>query len=243
MHERLQARLAGVGRGVLTALAMTMTAANAGSPQAEAAPITRAAVQGTTLAGWTEQWWRWAAARPIAPYMDPDGRLCDMDQDGPVWFLAGTNGRFQPRRECVVPEGKHLLLPIINMVIFASPGRRECTALQARAAVNNEHLLSAVVLLDGQPLGDMRAHRVSSNGCFRLDPEDDTSALAAADGYWLMLTPLPRGRHTLSVGANYGAPDGKAYSTMKQTFEYVLHVGGRSQMVQVERVQPVRAAP
>ena len=40
-----------------------------------------------------------------------------------------------------------------------------------------------------------------------------------------MLKPLPRGRHTLSVGANYDASK-QGYGAMHQSFEYVLDVGG-----------------
>jgi hypothetical protein len=42
-----------------------------------------------------------------------------------------------------------------------------------------------------------------------------------------MLKPLSRGHHTLSVGANYGAPE-QAYGNMAQSFEYELDVGGRT---------------
>lgn len=191
---------------------------------------------------WTARWWRWADAQPVAPYLDPDGRLCERGQDGPVWYLAGTNGRFQPDRVCDVPEGKHLLLPIINMVSYQLDPDLPCAQMQAGAAVNNDHLVSAVVLLDGQPLGDMRLHRVKSPGCFRLGPHDATSRLAAADGYWLMIKPLSRGRHTIQVGANYGAPDTESYGHMQQTFEYVLHVGTRTQVTQAGPVPGAVAA-
>lgn len=192
-----------------------------------AGEVVRTAVAGRGLGAWTAQWWRWAGAQPLAPYLDPDGTWCMSGQEGPVWFLAGTDGSFSPRRECVVPEGKYLLVPVINMIHFARSGAdTRCTELQQRAAVNNDRLASAVVLLDGVSLGDMRRHRVRSDGCFRMDEEDSGSRLAAADGYWLMLAPLPRGRHTLVVGANYSAGE-QAYGEMNQRFEYVLHVGGR----------------
>ncbi|TGV31535.1 hypothetical protein EN785_35430, partial [Mesorhizobium sp. M8A.F.Ca.ET.142.01.1.1] len=122
-----------------------------------------------------------------------------------------------PHRECVVPADKYLLLPIINMAHYQMDEGVSCKELQAGAAVNNDYLISAVVLLDGQPLGDMRRHRVRSEGCFRMDADDEHSRLAAADGYWVMLKPLPPGRHTLSVGANYGVPEGGAYSRMRQS--------------------------
>ena len=199
-------------------------------------PWTDGPVAGVPLGDWTAQWWRWAQNAAIAPYRDPDGRLCDMGQSGPVWFLAGTDGTIEPTRRCVVPEGKYLLLPVINMVYWQRTDVRKrmpCAELQRGSAVNNDRLVSAVVVLDGKPLGDMRLHRVRSDGCFAFDPEDASSPLAAADGYWLMLKPLSRGHHTISVGANYGAPD-QAYGGMVQNFEYELDVGGRELLGMVE---------
>lgn len=183
-------------------------------------------IEGRSLGDWTAQWWRWALAREIAPYRDRDGRLCALGQEGPVWFLAGTDGRFVAKRECAIPEGKHVLVPIINMIYWRPRGSdASCHELQASAAVNNDRLVSAVALLDGQPLGDLRSHRVRSDKCFRLDPDDPQSRIGAADGYWLMLKPLPRGRHVLSIGANYAAAD-EAFGGMHQNFEYVLDIGG-----------------
>lgn len=206
---------------------MPADAVSASPPESDL--LTADQVEGQSLGAWTAQWWRWVFAQPMEPYLDPDGRFCDLGQDGPVWFLAGTDGSFKPKRRCVVPEGKHLLLPVINMIYMQGSGRRvsSCRELQASVAVNNDHLASAVVLLDGKPLGDIALHRVRSDGCFRLDPEDASSQLAAADGYWLMLKPLPRGRHTISVGANYGSPD-SPHGEMQQSFEYELDVGGET---------------
>lgn len=42
-----------------------------------------------------------------------------------------------------------------------------------------------------------------------------------------MLKPLSRGRHTISVGANYAA-QGSAHGGMQQSFEYELDVGGEA---------------
>lgn len=232
MHRRRMGRQ--LGRMLMLALAGMATAACTAKPAASAAAAEM--VEGVPLAEWTARWWRWADDQSVAPYLDPDGRYCQLGQSGPVWFLAGTNGEFQPRRECVVPEGKHLLVPVINMISYGIYEGDTCGSLQDDAAVNNDHLLSAVVVLDGQPVGDVRERRVTSAGCFRMDPDDDSSTLAAADGYWLLIKPLPRGRHTLSVGANYDTRQGGAYSGMQQTFDYVLHVGGRDHMAASEPV-------
>lgn len=191
----------------------------------------------------TARWWQWALNAPIAPYLDPDGRFCDLGQEGPIWFLAGTQGSATVRRECVVPADKYIFLPVINMVHWQASSRTNdkknpmpCAELQRRAALNNDHLLSAIVLIDGVPVPDVAHYRVRSNGCFPIAPEADGEADAsiprgASDGYWLLIAPLKPGRHTLVVGANYGASGGKDYGGMVQNFEYELHVGGQTNLV------------
>jgi|GEM_PF-5134277 len=78
-------------------------------------------------------------------------------------------------------------------------------------------------------LADVARYRVRSDGCFPLVADDETSPSTAADGYWLLIKPLAPGRHTLTIGANYAADD-DGYGRMVQNFEYVLHVGGRTEM-------------
>lgn len=212
-------------------LVASLFAANAASPTPSAAEaLSKGPVEGVGLGEWTARWWRWALNQPVQPFLDPDGRFCESGQDGPVWFLAGTDGSFRPKRECEIPQGKYLLVPVINMIYWqprSVDSRPSCRDLQASAAVNNDHLRSAVALLDDKPVGDVRLLRIRSEGCFPMDPDDPASRLGAADGYWLMIKPLPRGVHTLVVGANYNESD-QAYGGMDQNFEYVLHVGGKS---------------
>ncbi|MBW8810094.1 MAG: hypothetical protein JF591_15005, partial [Lysobacter sp.] len=94
--------------------------ASADAKPAKAAPASVAAV-GTAVGGlspaeWTVRWWRWAHSfvDGARPYQDPDGSRCALgqDEDSPVWFLAGTDGRSQVRRRCQIPAGKHLLVPV-----------------------------------------------------------------------------------------------------------------------------------
>ncbi|WP_457097628.1 hypothetical protein [Lysobacter sp. P5_B9] len=180
----------------------------------------------------TARWWQWADRMPVAPYLDPDGRLCELEQEGRVWFLAGTNGSFTAKRKCIIPADRHILVPIINMRYsnvpqYGKPLPLPCKVLQGGAAVNNDRLGSAVVLIDGVPVTDVAHYRVRSRGCFPLRADDEESPSTAADGYWLLIKPLPPGIHTLTVGANYAA-DEDGYGRMVQNFEYVLHVGGRT---------------
>ncbi|AXK72189.1 hypothetical protein DWG18_07765 [Lysobacter sp. TY2-98] len=226
--------------GATFAAVMAATSASAGARVERAAsPAANSwllpadtVVEGASFGEWTGRWWNWALSQPIEPFLDPDGRICDRGQDGPVWYLAGTDGSFDAHRECVVPEGKYLLIPIINMVQMRVPATAHlssaaCEGLRRSAAVNNDNLASAVVLVDGVKVPDVTAFRVRSGRCFELAARN---ANAAADGYWLFLRPLPRGRHVITVGANYDSGRDRGYGTMVQNFEYVVHVGGRTNL-------------
>ena len=64
---------------------------------------------------WTAKWWQWAYSIPkdIHPAYDDTGKYCTIKQNGPVWFFPGTYGK-PVVRECTIPEGKAILLPILN---------------------------------------------------------------------------------------------------------------------------------
>ena len=240
----------GPGKAGVLALLCAAAAAHAGAPaEASTGDTTEAAataaspvlppdarVEGLSYGAWTGRWWQWAKDQVIAPYRDPDGRFCDLGQEGPVWFLAGTDGSFNAHRQCVVPAGKYVLVPVINMYhsgeATADDGVEKCRQLQAGAAVNNDHLVSAVVLVDGIPVADVARYRVRSDGCFTMSSDLVHTRLAASDGYWILLRPLRPGRHTISIGANYGTDD-EAFGRMLQNFEYELDVGGRSDLAGV----------
>lgn len=207
-----------------------------------AAPVPEAALllashwipAGTDVAGvsqrdWTVRWWQWANRFPFSapPYRDPDGSVCaDYQEDGPVWFLAGTNGRFDAQRQCTIPANKHLFVPVFNTM--SSPGvdgaNVPCARLQADAAEVPDNVVSALVLLDGRPVGEIKQMRVASPGCF--DPSAGDAGpgrwTAASDGLWLMLSPLPPGKHQLAVAAGWRHKNDE----MLQNFRYDLDVQG-----------------
>ena len=167
---------------------------------------------------WAARWWQWAARfgdDTGAPFRDPDGRHCALNQEeGAVWFLAGTDGTFDAVRTCTVPAGKHLFVPLINWVVDEAAS---CGDKQARAARLADHVYTGLVLLDGRPVGQLERMRVAAGTCFAMS---DQSPGAATDGYWLMLRPLPPGKHQLAVSAAWR--DGPR-QTM-QNFRYELDV-------------------
>jgi hypothetical protein len=171
------------------------------------------------------EWTNWLTAEPIAtnPAFDPDGRFCDRNQQGNVWFLASTFGGIADRT-CEIPAGKAIFLSLGGVFLsFApefpaadDPCAQMATDLEkVRCDVNNDVPMapgiSFEISLDGEPLEDLFAFRAQSQpGGFTLQvpdpsfltdlgfPAGDRSP-AVADGYFLLLKPLSPGEHTLNL--------------------------------------------
>lgn len=199
---------------------------------AMAALPTEARGGGQDLPALAEAWWRWAyqPRDGMRPTQDPTGARCHVGQVGKVWFLAGTDGTGAAERTCAVPEGRQLLVPVFVVLEHSRPGhRRDCAALRSAAAAEASSELSLRVALDGAPLAPARS---ASRDCFDAwaDAVDDAPppglyAPATTDGWWLLLPPLPPGRHHLQVVARQ-ASEGVARGRHDQQFTYVLDVGG-----------------
>lgn len=181
-----------------------------------------AAVADASQATWATRWWQWTGrfdGQP--PYADRDGSRCAQHQDGPVWFLAGTDGTFDAVRTCAIPADRHVFVPLIAWAVAdaGSGSAAPCTQKQQRAANFVEHVFTGLVLLDGRPVGQYQRMRVAGGECFTVTTGE---AAVATDGYWLMLKPLPPGQHTLAIAAGYR--EGPRQSL--QNFQYTLEVQG-----------------
>ncbi|MER7725188.1 hypothetical protein [Streptomyces sp. NPDC096323] len=71
--------------------------------------------EGGVLAG---RWWKWAMSAPddVSPVRDTTGEHAAWNQPSDLWFLAGTYGGRVVRR-CVIPTGKPIFFPVLNMRI------------------------------------------------------------------------------------------------------------------------------
>lgn len=196
------------------------------------APDARAA--GADAAELSARWWQWTFVAPpgARPYEDPTGERCAEAQQGPVWFLAGTSGDAVAQRRCSVPHGKYVFFPIITMLQHSPRGRHVlCSTVRAEAAVNNDYLQHAIVKIDGVVVPDAKRFRAHSATCFDAYErasymgEPGEFAPAATDGYWILLAPPSRGRHHISVRANYANPAaGVAGGDLVQYFDYTIDV-------------------
>ncbi len=168
-------------------------------------------VYGLSYGEWSAAWWQWALAftNSASPVMDPNGSLCNSNQGGPVFFLAGS-GPGTATRYCTVPAGKALFLPIINVEcstvepppFYGATGQevRACAALWMDGAGKN----TLKMTVDGKPLYGVTGYRMQSPFYSFIMPETDnylgvatTSGWSISDGYWVMLKPLSPGQHVI----------------------------------------------
>lgn len=184
------------------------------------------------LAWYAQDWWQWAFSMPTdqSPIRDTDGRLCGVNQDGPVWYLAGGFDTAQVHRTCTVPAGRFLFFPIINTVVTTAPGQtRTCDEVRAEAAQNNDRYVYLNLELDGVRFPNLQRTRIRPAACFDLagraapDLEPRPFFPSATDGYWVMLAPLPPGDHRLEFRAFYTHPESPGGNAV-QNISYELRI-------------------
>lgn len=163
-------------------------------------------VGGTSQSEWSRLWWQWAGSfeQPASPIADRSGELCTSKQSGDVWFLAGTYGTRRTVRTCTVPRGRYLFFPLVNYVVApTADGSTNCMSVMSTAARMTEQVSNLLLEVDGVRHQDLVKHRQPTRGCFDLGSEAEPKARifpSAANGYYVMLRPLPPGKHTLNFG-------------------------------------------
>jgi hypothetical protein len=159
-----------------------------------------------TYSDWTSRWWQWALSIPANqnPVADNTGQYCDVQQEGPVWFLAGTFGG-NLERSCTIPEGKALLFSPINGECNYAENRDAKSEADLRQCAKNlqDQVNHMEVFIDGVKLDNLEKFRIQSP-LFPINfPKDNAFGIiagpteAVSDGNWVLLKPLPSGNHTI----------------------------------------------
>jgi len=219
MHLRFLSSSRFVARGV--ALCAVLVAA--GLPASAAEPrssvvaiVADEIVFDRSQAEWSQAYLQWIAAfaRDSSPVSDTTGARCAAKQEGDVWFLATSDGTAPVVRTCTVPAGKTLFVPIAGTMERSGNREPDCNSM-ARIAADNitHHVTRLSMTVDGQAVDNLASHRLATRECFALGLRQIPRSAAktvVADGYYVMLQPLPAGLHTIAVGAWF---DSTAVST------------------------------
>ena len=162
-------------------------------------------VAGLSQEDWSRAWWQWAGSFSAdeSPVADRTGELCGGRQKGPVWFLAGTYGTQRTIRTCKVPAGKYLFFPLINYVVMPGERSTTCASVMADARRITSSAAALFLEVDGLVHKNLAGHRQATKKCFdmgALTMERYRVFPSAANGYYAMIQPLPKGTHTLNFG-------------------------------------------
>jgi len=172
---------------------------------------------GKDYGAWSAEWWQWAFSIPASenPLLDATGEQCLTAQRGPAWFLAGgTQLMGGPTRHCAVPEGIALFFPIFTVekdnIGVALP--RTETALRDLARADLDSTTEVRIEVDGVAIQHVQLFRFTSPVFSITLPQQNllqaTGKSAAvpgtvfpvvAEGFYVMLTPLPVGEHTITI--------------------------------------------
>lgn len=171
-----------------------------------------ATVAGKTIAEWTTNWWQWGLSfGPSAnPFYDSHGGFANLNQSGPVFFLAGSPGG-NNSRHFEVPSDTYILMPLlVGEQSQLELGFDKSAAEVRQAAKQQADLIDSLhATLDGVPIPQttLFAHREASPDFNfvatwgnALGVPGGSSGTAVADGYFLMLQPLSPGNHVLTYG-------------------------------------------
>jgi hypothetical protein len=171
---------------------------------------------GLTYGQWTVKWWQWALSIPADqnPIVDETGKKASESQPKDAWFLGGIfaeeneTKRF-PSRQCSVPSGIPILLPVINCESDQQyhPELKSDQDLLEHVRKKTESIEKKEFYINDELIPPQRVH--SDPSVFELNVHRDFDRFhnggytrAAADGYWIFLKPLPMDEYTLGFSGS-----------------------------------------
>ena len=181
---------------------------------------------GATYGEWGARWWQWVFSLPTSsnPMLGETGAAAANGQPFPhVFFLASViTASGSAERRITVPSGTAFFTSLLSVewdnVGVGPPGYtiQQLYALAAAQVANPKELHASI---DGQPLSNLTAYRgISPPFSYTLPATDNLLQFlgfdvwglirpAVSDGYWLMISPLTVGEHTINLGGT--TPDGR----------------------------------
>jgi hypothetical protein len=166
---------------------------------------------GLTYGEWSAKWWQWALSTPTKdnPVVDENGENCNVGQKDPnVWFLAGTGGG-EVSRSCNIPAGKAIFFPPLNVECdYLTLDLKTEADLRKCAKADQDKATNLQASVDGVAIPDLKMYRTQSPLFNVTIPEDNIMGYSAgttqaiSDGFWILLKPLPGGKHTIEFSGS-----------------------------------------
>jgi hypothetical protein len=188
---------------------------------------------GKTINAWTADWWQYVMSFPAAtnPLADPTGANCAAGQAGKVFFLVGTAAGSAVRNECVVPIGKAVLFPVINVIGAVPEDGATGEDVIGLATWYMDHTDLAEATVDGIALPNLMSGYRFPSPIFSFDGAipgifspyyEGPRSIAFSDGWWVMLTPLSPGAHTIHFLGHLYIPEWGYDFTTDVTYNIIV---------------------
>jgi hypothetical protein len=185
------------------------------------------------------EWTQYVLSLPttVNPFMEgPTDDRCRIGQHGGYWFLAGLSNEPQTTRTCTMPTRRWLFFPVVN-VIDASTGETAAELLP-KITPCLDAATDLLVELDGVPLTIGESNRVTSDGFNVVLPAGNLYGVApqtvrpvVSDGYYVLLSPLDAGAHTLHVEGTVPGVCADLPNGFSVNLTYHLNVTAGTQLV------------
>lgn len=153
-----------------------------------------------TIGEWTAEWWKWALSQsvPEDAFTDMTGENANVNQSGPIFFVAGTTGGMATR-SFTVPSNKFLLFPLVNFIGVEEEGFSGQELIDTvTAAVDSVDSLEASI--DGVPIENPFDFRETTPGFFDIEAVEGNPFFGLqeelrgfGDGYYVIVEPLAPG--------------------------------------------------
>jgi hypothetical protein len=168
---------------------------------------------GKSYGEWAAEWWKWFSSIPDDPIKHPSndltGRYCDANQNDPnMWFLTLTFGEGDiVDRSCTIPPGKSIFIPLLANDCSSAHNKIPSDEFLNCAKDQTDSISSSMYLkLDNKTefevLGNDRANSPLLNFTYpqgNVFGYEKGTYLGLVDGYFVILEPLPVGKHKLQI--------------------------------------------
>ena len=233
MHRLIRTSLVSAAALVVSLISM----ASAQAAESNRSPVygPHAHPYGSSLQGWAEHFWQRVMNVPLDhnPMADQTGVDCAQGQPhSQVWFLSGSFGPTTTTavRSCTVPRHRALVIPLAGYLndypcpdstFQPAPGQSLEQFLLAGAKKVIDPIDEITLTIDGSPvtgLFDYRSttHLLTFTGDASLQPIDSCITgkpqLGVADGYTVVVKPLPTGIHSIAFTTHSAAGPARSFS-------------------------------
>jgi hypothetical protein len=174
---------------------------------------------GLTYGQWTVEWWKWALSNPSIrnPVVDQTGKYSAENQPEHAWFLAGifhvaeeNEKKKFPLRQCTMPSDIPILIPILNCAAdpMHYPHLEKDEDIIDYVSNQAEMVDKIECYVNGESIHIERVSSEPKIFDLYVHPDFDKFHIggnthASADGYWVFLKPLVKGKYKIKFSGSY----------------------------------------